>query len=536
MADEKDGKRDHRQEVTNEIISMLEKGTAPWQKPWDRDAAASAFEMPTNATTGRAYRGGNALFLMARGQQRGYDDPRWLTFKQAQENGAKVNKGEKGTHVEAWVFEEEKTVTRPDGSKGKVVEKLDRPKVYHHVVFNAAQTTGLPPREVPAMKPDWEVKEAAENILTRSGASIQHSQTDRAYYSPGKDEIHLPPKQAFKTESQYYSTALHELGHWTGHGSRLNREGITGGHSFGSDGYAKEELRAELSSVFLQKELGIPHDTEQHAAYVKSWVKVLREDKNEIFRAAAEASKITDYVVELGKEKTQQLDGEKKPEQEKPAKQATERTTTKNEVIELNTLGAVAYIDQKSKEVTIEPKTPEAGKAIQDKDREASKAKGGITLGQPLDPMTKMSFERGNASALVADWMKVQGVAPGEAEALGKLATKADKGFAFEKGTERLKESFAAAKTQVEKELGTGAKLFIPKDDAQYKGVFIGTSENGGHHIQKIGDKTAVAHIATKFKEPPTAGHPHAVTYKAGKVVGVQKVQEAPARSKALER
>ena len=128
------------------------------------------------------------------------------------------------------------------------------------------------------------------------------SQIDNAFYNRRSDSIHLPPKDAFKDASGYYGTALHELAHWTGHPSRLNRATLSDSYRFGDLNYAKEELRAELASVFMAAELGVPHDPANHAAYVGSWIKALRDDRNEIFRAAHEASSATDLVLSLGRE------------------------------------------------------------------------------------------------------------------------------------------------------------------------------------------------------------------------------------------
>ena len=131
-----------------------------------------------------------------------------------------------------------------------------------------------------------------------------HDQTDRAFYSPTQDRIHLPPKEAFQDAAGYYGTALHELAHYSGHPSRLNRLTLTESYRFGDTNYAREELRAELASVFLAAERGIPHNPEQHAAYVSSWIQTLQEDKNEIFRAAHDASAITDYLLAFERDRS----------------------------------------------------------------------------------------------------------------------------------------------------------------------------------------------------------------------------------------
>lgn len=146
--------------------------------------------------------------------------------------------------------------------------------------------------------------QSAESILENSRAKLQHDQADRAFYNRSSDSIHLPPKEAFKDAAGYYGTALHELAHWSGHPTRLARATLNESYRFGDPNYAKEELRAELASVFLAAERGIPHDPAQHAAYVGSWIKTLREDKNEIFRAAHDASAATDYLLSVERDRS----------------------------------------------------------------------------------------------------------------------------------------------------------------------------------------------------------------------------------------
>uniref|UniRef100_UPI0035CD0389 ArdC family protein n=1 Tax=Rugamonas fusca TaxID=2758568 RepID=UPI0035CD0389 len=166
--------------------------------------------------------------------------------------------------------------------------------MFFATVFNAEQIEGLPPIE--RREQTWNPIERAEQILLTSGATVHHGEYDRAFYRPSTDSIHLPDKEQFPTADNYYATALHELGHWTGHESRLSRDLV---HPFGSEGYAKEELRAEIASMILGDAIGIGHDTKQHAAYVNSWIKVLQDDPLEIFRAAADAEKIQDFVLGL---------------------------------------------------------------------------------------------------------------------------------------------------------------------------------------------------------------------------------------------
>jgi len=299
-------RRDFRQEVTDRIINMLETGVAPWQKPWS--PADASLDMPMNPTTGKTYRGGNAIHLMATGLRRGYADPRWLTYRQASELAWQVRKGEKGTQIEFWEVKAGRdTRSEPirvgdgDGQRPAGEPDANRAnRLIHRVytVFNAKQIEGIP-EWTPNERTVFEVVEAAEQILENSGARIRHDQADRAFYNRSSDSIHLPPTQAFKEAAGYYGTALHELAHWTGHPSRLDRATLNETYRFGDISYAKEELRAELASVFLAAERGIPHDPEQHAAYVGSWIKTLKEDKNEIFRSAHDASRAADFLIAL---------------------------------------------------------------------------------------------------------------------------------------------------------------------------------------------------------------------------------------------
>lgn len=294
--------KDYRQVLTDKLIEQLEAGTAPWQKPWD--AKSSGERLPYNSITEQSYRGANSLYLTAVSIEKGYADPRWATYKQAAAQGWQVRKGEKGSLVEYWKFGEShpevdakgKPVIGEDGQPKTVNVMFEKPRVFRAVVFNVQQMGGVPELSKAPRMYEWDPMERAEQIMRSSGARVCHDQHDRAFYSPSKDEIHLPARHQFKDQAAYYSTALHELGHWTGHDSRLKREF---GGAFGSVEYAKEELRAELSSYFMADKLGVPHEPGQHAAYVKSWVKVLQEDKNEIFRAARDAEKITEYVLSL---------------------------------------------------------------------------------------------------------------------------------------------------------------------------------------------------------------------------------------------
>ena len=287
-------KKPFHETVAEKLIEQLEAGTAPWQRPWDPDTPHGS--LPMNPTTNKRYKGINTVYLMSQNR----DDPRWMTYKQAMSVNAYVRRGEKGTLVQYWKFDEErdklddkgKPVYDANGEKVKTVVRLERPRVFTAVVFNAEQIEGLPPFQ--KKKQDWNAIERVERILDASGAKIANG--DKACYRPSSDTIFMPDRTQFKRADQYYATALHELGHWTGHSSRLNRDLS---HPFGSQEYAKEELKAEIFSMIAGDELGIGHDPGQHAAYVASWIKILKDDPLEIFRAAAAAEKIHGYTLTL---------------------------------------------------------------------------------------------------------------------------------------------------------------------------------------------------------------------------------------------
>lgn len=284
---------DFRTQVAEEMIRQIEAGTMPWQKPWQPGVIRS---QPFNPSSGKDYRGINAWWL---GMQ-GYGDPRWMTYRQANAVDAQVRKGERGTTVQYWQWTADeprlddagKPVIGEDGKPETVRVRLDKPRVFTARVFNAEQIDGLAPLVVPA--PTFEPVEAAEKALAAGGVPIHHDQGDRAFYRPATDSIHLPAQAAFPEAYQYYATALHELGHATGHGSRLGRQF----GPFGSRDYAVEELRAEMASFMLTTELGLGHYPERHAAYVESWLKALRDDRNLLFRAARDAEVIRAWVME----------------------------------------------------------------------------------------------------------------------------------------------------------------------------------------------------------------------------------------------
>ena len=294
-----------RDDMVKTLLEHIEKNPTDWQSGWNNIAAGA----PYNGKTNTAYRGMNALYLAFLGAARGYKDTRWVTFNQAKELGASVKKGEKSSPVIFFEFYDR--ATKKAFSSLTVKDMTDEEKtaymkenVYavmkYSSVFNAEQCHNFPERKEIAMSEEERAKQniKIEAIIANSSAPIRYDGGSRAYYSPGTDSIHLPVIQAFDTMQDYYATALHEIAHSTGHEKRLNRD-LSGG--FGSESYAKEELRAELACVFMQMEQGIQlngkHIT-NHAAYLNSWLEAAKKDTSVFFKAAADAQKIADYVAD----------------------------------------------------------------------------------------------------------------------------------------------------------------------------------------------------------------------------------------------
>ena len=302
--------------VADQLIEQIERGTARWTQAWQPGEKA----MPRNVVSGKAYRGGNSVWLASVADQRGYQDERWGTYKQVKGLGGQVRRGEKGSAILFWQFETRKVARdrdgRPvlDGDVKPVYETvpLDRPRSYPYTVFNTEQCDGLPRREPRAGTHAWDSIEEAERVLKESGAAIENAGKNRAYYDLRRDRIILPYKEQFPNGPAYYQTALHELGHWTGHPDRLNRATLMQGieEGFASSHYAREELRAEISSMMTGDRLRIGHDPTRHAAYVGSWIQALRDDPREIYRASQDAQVMSDYVLDRSREKGPQHDTE----------------------------------------------------------------------------------------------------------------------------------------------------------------------------------------------------------------------------------
>jgi len=285
-------KQDVYSKVTNKIINDLERGNLTWLQPWQAGHAAGQISKPLRAI-GKPYQGINVIMLWASAMEQGFDCPIWLTYKQAAELGGQVKKGEKGSLV---VYAD--TFTRTEANdKGEEIETAI-PFMKGYSVFNAQQIEKLPEhfyaRNTPQHSQPLQRNEQAERFFTSTKAAIQHG-GNQAYYSPSTDSIQIPDLQSFHNAEGYFATLAHEMTHWTRHESRLNRD--LGRKRFGDAGYAMEELVAEIGAAFLCADLGItPETREDHAAYVASWLKVLKDDKRAIFTAASYAQKAVDHL------------------------------------------------------------------------------------------------------------------------------------------------------------------------------------------------------------------------------------------------
>jgi len=280
-----------RKELVDKIVEMMKQGRVLTVAEWDRQALR-----PYNPLSGVQYKGGNRLRLMEAVIRHEYTDPRWGTFLQFKEKGYYPKKGEHGILCEKWIFTREVKQKDKHGEEKKVVERLDKPIVSFFKVFNGEQIQDFPNFQ-PRQAEKSELGELIEALMMVSECPVKEYAQERAFYSPSEDKIYLPLRSYFKDEASFAKTLLHEMGHSTGHSSRLGREF---GIEFGSPAYAKEELCAELGALFTEADLGIQLEGEHyqdHSNYLASWIGALENDYNELFRACAEAEKISERII-----------------------------------------------------------------------------------------------------------------------------------------------------------------------------------------------------------------------------------------------
>ena len=279
-------RRDLYESVSARIVAELEAGAAPWIKPWSASPGANT---PCNAATNRPYSGCNVVLLWM-AQTAGYHTSRFLTFKQTLKLGGNVRKGEHGTKV----YFVKQLQVRDNGAADETATRLV-PMLREYTVFNVDQCENLPVRVVTLgeVKPrNADERDATiDEFLASTGATI-HEGFGEAYFRPSDDVISMPRFEAFKNAAHFYSTAFHELGHWTGHKSRLARDLR---HRFGDKAYAAEELVAELCSAFLCAEFSIDGDL-RHAGYVQNWIGLLKADSRAFFTACSKAQAAADYL------------------------------------------------------------------------------------------------------------------------------------------------------------------------------------------------------------------------------------------------
>lgn len=279
-------------EITTKIIAELEAGRVPWVQPWGTSAARAPLGLPKNATTSRTYSGINVLILWGAVIEHGFPSQGWLTFRQALSLGGNVRKGERGTTVvyaDRFTPEDEKRRARETGDEAHAIPFLKR-----YTVFNVAQCDGLPDdiATVAPPPPPGLIEPRVEALIRATGIDFRIG-GNRAFYVPSQDYVMVPPPQAYFESINWHRTALHELGHASGHHSRLNRD-LSG--SFGTKLYSVEEITAELIAAYSCAALGIV-PTVRHADYIGAWLEVLREDSRAIVRAASQASKAADWLL-----------------------------------------------------------------------------------------------------------------------------------------------------------------------------------------------------------------------------------------------
>ncbi len=290
MSSQSNSRADVYQVVTDRIINMLEQGTAPWRKPW----TGGSDGMPANLISKKAYTGINPFLLCAAP----FDSRWWLTYKQAQDLGGHVKKGEKGSPI-VFCKTYQKEVKSSDSSESRLETRV---AVRYYTIFNVEQCEGID-YTAPQIKtfPENQQIEAAEQIqLCMPRRPSVEFGGSAAYYVPSTDRVKIPSLDRFERPQEFYSILFHELAHSTGHESRLNRPSVVEQHRFGDAVYSKEELIAEMTAAFLCAHYGIENQTlDNSAAYIQGWIKTLHSDKKLAVQAAAQAQKAANYILNI---------------------------------------------------------------------------------------------------------------------------------------------------------------------------------------------------------------------------------------------
>ena len=302
-----------REALCDDFIRGIMNSTHPITKRWK----PGEFQAPYNPITGKRYRGVNMMNLAGAG----YSDPRWMTYNQSRDNDCQVRKGATSMPIIFWTMkrriaitdESGKAVLDGEGKKQYTNIELQSPICQVYRVFNAIDIDGMEPLPKPEIDDATQEKleiglQEVKNMIGKSGAVILHDQSNRCFYRPSADEIHMAKEKQFDSEAAYVATLFHELGHWTGHATRLNRDIL---NPFGSKDYAREELRAEFFSFYANVEYGIGFDIQDHQAYLKSWVEILKDEPEELFKAARDADKIAGYIQQITQEVDHNMDNEK---------------------------------------------------------------------------------------------------------------------------------------------------------------------------------------------------------------------------------
>lgn len=283
-------KADIYQQVTDQIIASLESGALPWVKSWADNAAPVSLGVPHNRVSKKAYSGVNTLLLWSAKTENAFTGDCWLTYKQAQDLGGNVRKGEKGTRI---VFFKPLTKDIENPTTGET-ETKGFAMARGYTVFNIDQCDNVDPLAVPETTPSASGS-FMQDVARTIGADLR-IMGNTACFIPSRDQVHMPAPEAFTSLDHFDATLAHELAHWTGHRSRLDRN-LSG--RFGSESYAAEELIAEIAAAYMSAEQGFSIEAMRHPGYIESWLKVLKNDKRAIFTAASQAQKATNYIKEL---------------------------------------------------------------------------------------------------------------------------------------------------------------------------------------------------------------------------------------------